>query len=278
MKFLDCDYVRLDDHSFWILHGYWDLFGTKVFEPGSERKNLVNQKTYDKLPKNYVSQQINEDRVVEHYHPRDYDTSKLKGVWKKFWKALAKVVGEEDVGVFGSQLLGFRLVKDVDFIVYGKENCKKIRENIGEVRSAVGGGPISDGHVEYQSKKIHSHFSPVRNSFKKALKKKWSSIQVREGVLSTVRFAYKLGEVPENLWARPSEGLSTIEGVVVDDFGTSFCPRTFKVKNREGVFTIGTYYWPYHQCVRRGDQVFVIGNKRGDAVTIDTPDHGLIID
>ncbi|MBR9678602.1 MAG: hypothetical protein GOU97_04905, partial [Nanoarchaeota archaeon] len=107
------------------------------------------------------------------------------------------------------------------------------------------------------------------------LRNKWSSLQIKKGVLSTIRFAYKEKEFPENPWDAPTEGLTTMSGVVVDDFGASFCPRVFTVKNDKEVVKVASYFWAYHQCVKNGDMVFVTGNKRGGYVTVDTPHHGI---
>ncbi len=275
---MDCDYVQLDDHSFWILHGYWNMIGTQVFKLGNERFNPLTRKHYDKVSSRFITEEINSSSIVNRFCPKKCFRKKknsLQGVWKKIGNALSKIVGEDNVGIMGSTLIGFPLKKDVDFIVYGKKNCAKIQRNIDWVKGFVGASEISNDHVKYQVKKYGSFHNTSINSFQELLRNKWSSLQIDKGILSTIRFAYKEKEFPENPWQNPSEGLTTVSGVVVDAFGTSFCPRTFIIRNSKGLVKIASYFWAYHQCVKKGDKVFVTGNKREGFVTVDTPHHGI---
>jgi len=67
-------------------------------------------------------------------------------------------------------------------------------------------------------------------------------------------------------------------GKVTDDFGTNFCPRSFKMKNRDKEYTVATYFWIYQSCVKNGDFVEVYGNLReGDVVTLDDFDDWIKI-
>ncbi|MBR9678344.1 MAG: hypothetical protein GOU97_03590, partial [Nanoarchaeota archaeon] len=191
---MDCDYVQLDDHSFWILHGYWKMMGTLVFKPGSTRFNPLTGKHYDKVSTRFILEEINPSSIVNRFCPKNCFRKKkhfLSGVWKKMGNALSKIVGGDNVGIMGSALIGFPLKKDVDFIVYGKDNCEKIRRNIDWVKGFVGASKISEDHVKYQVKKYGGFHNTGINSFQDLLRNKWSSLQIKKGVLSTIRFAYK---------------------------------------------------------------------------------------
>ena len=110
------------------------------------------------------------------------------------------------------------------------------------------------------------------------LANKWSSIQISPGILSTIRFVYKKGEIPENYFDKKIDGKVKIWGKVTDDFGTNFCPRSFKMKNRDKEYTVATYFWIYQSCVKNGDFVEVYGNLReGDVVTLDDFDDWIKI-
>ena len=169
-------------------------------------------------------------------------------------------------------LIGFNIEKDVDFVIYGKENCKKIKNNIKFIREYLGATEITNDHIKYQINKYKGRFSEF-NNFDKMLCNKWSSIQIKDGILSTIRFAYKENEVYENYFDRKIISIVKIKGKVIDDFGTNFCPRTFTVNANGKNYIIATYFWIYQSCVKNDMEIEIIGNLReNNIITLDSFD------
>ena len=97
-------------------------------------------------------------------------------------------------------------------------------------------------------------------------------------MIDWIVYLEKYKTVPENYFDKKIDGKVKILGKVTDDFGTNFCPRSFKMKNRDKEYTVATYFWIYQSCVKNGDFVEVYGNLReGDVVTLDDFDDWIKI-
>ena len=277
MEALDCHYVQDNNDNFYIVKGYWhekNVYGCKVFSPNEkgDRLSKINGEKYEKVILNSLKpgKITNIKKIFDPREKTKLALEELKeSVWGKFIEVfLISGVKIYDVGIIGSYLLGFDVKKDVDFVIYGKENCVKIKQNIKFIKNYLNATSITGEHINYQIKKYNGQFSK-KNSFDKMLANKWSSIQISPGILSTIRFVYKKGEIPENYFDKKIDGKVKILGKVTDDFGTNFCPRSFKMKNRDKEYTVATYFWIYQSCVKNGDFVEVYGNLReGDVVTL----------
>ena len=92
-----------------------------------------------------------------------------------------------DIGIFGSYLIGFDIVNDVDFIIYGRDNLYKYYNNIDLIKKYCNCTDISDEHIEYQYNKFKNLYNH-NCDIKTIISRNWSGIQVDKGILSTPRF------------------------------------------------------------------------------------------
>jgi len=281
----DCDYVLDKKNRFYIVRGYWnnkDILANLVFIPSIEgdRYNKETSLFYKKvIDENILPVKLNKADIKKIYKPREkfkHFHNILPKPWKTLAEKLAEIVGIDHVGIFGSYLIGFDAKKDVDFFVYGLENFHKIKNNISKVFDSVNGRAITDEHIQYQIKKHAKYFSDFSN-FEKLLQKKWSSIQIAKGILSTIRFVYNENEVPPNPFSSPVDRQIITTGIVIADVGCDFSPRIFEIKFGEKIYTVATYLWIYQSCVRIGDTISVKGNLHEDGKTITLTEfsHGI---
>jgi predicted nucleotidyltransferase len=210
----------------------------------------------------------------------------LDGRWLNLAEALLEICPAEALGVLGSALVGLDQrpdgvrIKDVDFSVHGRENHDRVKEQIGELRARSGATAISPSHVMRHSRKFGAPFAPWLNTWTKTLNRKWSSLQLAEGLLATVRFAYAAGEEPEDALAFPLLAQDVVvSGVVSEDQDVDFMPRRFRLETGAGEREAVSYFWGHQSCVRRGDHVSVSGDLReGGLVTISSLRHGVRIE
>ena len=231
------------------------------------------------------------DHIVEIFEPRKRIKSFLKQenetVWHKIFSYLTDVlkIPKDDIGIFGSYLVGLhknqdgRQIKDVDFAIYGLTNFFKVRQGIENLLHYFGFTHISDDHIRYHTQKFGTLFNSGVNSFEKTLANKWSSIQIKPGLLNTLRFVYKPEEMPNNPVTSEIAGSIQIEGVVEDEIGTNFMPRIFIIKSGDRKFRIVTYFWAFQSCVKNGDYCLITGNlhKDEETISVDTSAHGIKI-
>lgn len=286
-RYIDCDYVIDSSNNFFIVKGYHhpgdDLFACEVFvcDPSGERLNS-NGLRYKKVIGNEILC-ISKETVVRHFKPREAKIrNNLSGVWKSIYNYLLEIgITFQDIGIFGSTLIGFPLIKDVDFVVYGIDNLKLLKNNMHKLKADLGFTDITKKHIRYQANDKYCKFhNPNTNSMKKTLMNKWSSIQIKDGLLTTIRFAFKQDEITDAFKFDHNDGNKEVclEGSVIEDFYTNFCPRIFKVRNKDGTHTIKTYYWLYQACVKNGDRVLVRGRRMDDdSININNYNHGIII-
>jgi len=230
--------------------------------------------------------------IAEVCRPRDALKRFLQqedgGLWRLIVERLGEIAGVpvDDIGIFGSYLVGLnqgldgRQVKDVDFVIYGFDNYRAVRAGFPELLASLGFGPISAEHVAYHARKFGSQFAPGSSTFELTLANKWSSMQIAPGLLNTLRFIHKDDEAPPDpLAGLPIAGEAEVAGVVVDDDGANFMPRTFRLAAGGGEYLVVTHFWAFQACVRRGDRVSVRGNLHADGSTLslDLPVHGLRI-
>ncbi len=284
MKYEDCDYVLDRKNNFYIVKGYWNfknILCSRVFalDPNGERYNTLLKRNFRKVL-DFGLITLSKKEVKRIFEPFEFyasNKSLLKGVWAKIALQLEKYVGE-DLGIFGSFLLGFEVKKDVDFVIRGVKNCIKLKKKMQKIREKLGFTSITKEHINYQVKKYGAFHNLRKNSFEKMFKNKWSAIQIKPGLLTTIRFIYKEKEIPENIFENRIVSRIKVAGEVIEDIGSNFCPRYFKIKSKNEIFTIGTYYWVYQSCVKVGDKVIVEGNLRKNCViTLDGPNDGVII-
>lgn len=313
-EFTDLDYFLSKDKIVYLVKGYYHplggVFAYPVFWPdekgdreharwGRYRKDVSDfgKKIFELHPEyrhNFVPQNtplVPESHILEVFDPRNriknFKQEWQGSVWHDIFNYLVDKleISEGDIGIFGSYLVGLNKntdgnhIKDVDFAVYGLENFYKIKNGIEDLLNYFGFSHISKEHIAYHQKKFGKLFNARINSFDKTIANKWSSIQIKPGLLNTLRFVYKKNEIPENPIKGEVIGQTQIEGVVTEDIGTNFMPRTFKVKSNKDFYTIVTYFWAFQSCVKDGDKVVIAGNLHADGKTIsvDSTKHGIKI-
>lgn len=224
-------------------------------------------------------------RVVARYRPTEAGLAHLEGRWHDLAQGLLGLVPREDIGIIGSALVGLdryadgRRVKDVDFAVFGRKSRELLRAGLAELREQAGATPISPAHIAYQAGKFGRWFQPGLNSWEKLLARKWSSLQLAPGLLATVRFGYQAREVMPDPLASPVVARQSLRGRVVEDEDVDFMPRRFVVRASGERVAVASLFWGHQSCVRMGDQVVVVGDRRADGtLTVTRLDHGIRIE
>ena len=245
--------------------------GIRIHESGFR---YTKEAIYDviKIPKN---------SIVRHFDPRQANIkSNLAGIWKLIYDQLINAgIPQSDIGIFGSTLVGFPLSKDIDFVVYGMDNLLKVREKLPSIKSRLGIFDIQLKHIEHQITKYSKRHSLLTSNFEKIIPNKWSALQISDGILSTIRFAFKDNEVPDKFNQHMlSEGIGiSVIGEVIDATYSDFCPRLFTIKLGYKIYHVSTYEWAYQSCVKKGDRVAVKGVCIGDNIFINKFEHGVRI-
>jgi len=273
--FKDCDYFRTSGNDFYIAKGYTHpeggVFSTHTFEPSFEGDRInKNGLTYQKVIEDRIKT-IPSREIVEVFKPEGAEIKKqLEGEWQQIYMCFLEMgIEEENIGIFGSSLIGFPLKKDIDFIVYGMKNRNVLKENMTELKRKLGFTDITDDHIRYQTAKNSKFHNPSFTNFSETLKNKWSSIQIRPGILTTVRFGFRNNDLPSELEFFPQETEEGViqNGVVVNDGYVDFTPRVFQIENFDKqAFWVKTLFWMYQSCVREGDKVCVRGTKTSPGV------------
>ena len=265
----DCDYIIDKQDRFWIVHGFDSIksliYANLVFIPckSGDRYNKIINKNYKKVVVNHQNISILKINSVKSvFRPDKFfkeNYSILPLIWKKIPRALIKLgIPKNKIGIFGSYLIGFDIVKDVDFLVYGFDNYLKVRRNINRIRAFVNAKPISKKHITDQNNK-YNHFMSNKTSFKKVLANNWAGLQMSEGVLSTIRFVYNLNKLPKDNTLKRGK-LKTFEGQVIKDFRTNFMPRIGFIKCDDKIIRVLSYFWMLNSFLKIGDKIKIRGD------------------
>jgi len=281
----NCDYVLDKNHNFWIIQkGGPVIYANPVFfaDKQGDRYNHITKKRYKKvIVKNQNPEILKKSQIKKVFHPKEYfnkNFRRLSGIWKKIPESLMCIgIDKKNIGIFGSSLIGFEIEKDVDFVVYGKENCIKVMNNIDFIRKYVKANKISKNHINYQSKK-YSLFLTPKNDFKKMLRNKWSSLQIAKGLLNTIRFVYKINEMPKDIEINKGKE-KVFSGKVTDSFDTNFVPRIFYIDSCGKLIRVLSYFWAYQSCVKNRQKVKVFGNydKKNNTLYLSKKNHWIKI-
>lgn len=254
------DYIQDMNDNYWIVSYQHNgiKYGYPVYIAGGngERIHPESGLTYKKsfeilreIPETYKNV----------FHPKEcFEMNKnhLPGIWMKLIEAVHMIgIEDKDLGIFGSTICGFPIKKDVDFIIYGKENLKKYYENQMFVKAYMDADYISVEHTEYQYSKYKELYSP-KMDLKKILSNNWSGIQLKNGILSTPRFiSEKYMDIPK------IDGENEIMyGTVMNSLNSSCTPRYFNLSIDSNDYTVITPFWMLQSCVRDGDHIEIYGN------------------
>lgn len=270
------DYVLDNNDNFWIVHKIYKNipYGRMVFQ-------VDNVGRYNKITKKYYKKVINDNGDVEFliknikkvfYPALFYKENKvcLPKEWKLLSDLLLKIgIKEQNIGIFGSYLIGFDVEHDIDYVVYGKDSYELIKNNIDYIHQYLKVTSITNHHIDYQCKK-YKHLYNEQNDLSKIISHNWAGLQFREGVLSTIRFIKKTNHYIN------MEGIEkTIKGIVLDDVGTNFLPRIGKIKMDEGIIKVITYFWMFNAFLKKGEKILIKGlyNKKKKELYLINKDH-----
>jgi len=266
------DYVLDYTDNFWIV-GYIDneFKGYIVYEVDdkSDRYNHITKKYYKKC----ACQKF--DKIPAYkkvFKPNTFyldNKDKLKGVWKKYVQAL-NIIGikDENIGIFGSYLVGFDITKDVDFVIYGEDNLNKYYEKNDFIKEYTNSTYINEKHIMHQYNKHKSNYHE-NTDLLEIVSRNWSGIQISENVLSTPRFIDKNKQhIPPDNNIRE---IITFE--VIDGFKTAMLPRQAKVKYNDEEYTVVSFLWKYQSFLKKGDVVETKASINHDLKTIILVDH-----
>lgn len=276
-KVEECDYIIDRKNRIFIVRGYYNdeyILAYLVYQPSESGRYNQNGIRYEKvIYSNQLPYKVRFEDVVKVFKPREkYSESKdsLPRGYEKFPSAFEKIgIPQNDIGIFGSYLVGFKEVKDVDFILYGMKNMEKLKNGLECFCSEANVLPIDSAYVERCIRKlsVYSPYPTYIGSPHTLFSNRWSTFKVN-GEFSTIRFGYKENEIPPNPYSSPVEREVVIRGQVTDDAHCGFSPRRFKI----GEYEIATYFWLLQFCVKKGQRVEVRGNLHADGKTITIDD------
>lgn len=301
----DLDYFRTRDDTIFLVKGYYhpeglviavpvfwgDLKGERIHSSGRRyRKDVKEIYRYPEIPK--CASRIPLSNIVEVFKPRkafeQFWAESNDSVWRRIALALHNTAGVplDDIGIFGSYLVGLAnrdnggLVKDVDFLIYGLDNFRKLKDGgFREIQRNLGFGPISEDHIKRHEEKYGKYFEPGLTNFSETLKRKWPTLQIGPGLLNTVRFIYKEGEIPPDPVSSPPAGKIRIRGKVQEAEKVHFMPRVFEILSSGKIFRVVTYFWAFYCAVKEGDKIEITGtlHQDGNLITVDDYDSGIKI-
>lgn len=312
MKFQDLDYFQTKSGIIFIVRGnlhpdrrvlacpvYWpDTSGDRISYAGDRyRKEIIEVADDDRINLTFADKSkfvprngflVPLEQIIKRFDPRKC-VNKFKiefagTVWRSIYDEVSRSgVAEKDMGIFGSYLVGLyrnmsgEMVKDIDFLVYGLDNCILLKSKMNRILAETGLSPISKQHIKYETQKLGRMFSTEHNSFGLTLANKWSSIQIAPGILTTIRFVARPGEIalPDTFFD-PIAGEGIFKGTIVDDFGLNFVPRQFKMMSGGKLYKVITYFWVYHQAVRVGQCIEIRANvHQSGLLSIDRYSQGI---
>lgn len=284
---IDLDYFRTNDDIICYVKGYCHPDGLisaiPVFWPDSQGKRIHESgRRYCKDVKDRIIKIPVED-IVEVFKPtaafERFLAESEDSIWRKIALAFIEAgISQEDIGIFGSYLVGLAkrdggIIKDIDFLIYGLDNFRKLRNGgLERIRERLGLGRISQDHINWHAQKYGRYFKPGMTDFQKTLERKWPALQIAPGVLSTLRFVYKKNEIPPNPVASDPLRKITVQGKVIKDEGVHFMPRVFEISSSEGIFKAVTYFWAFYCAVKEGDLVQITGTLHKDRILITLED------
>lgn len=270
------DYILDYEDNFWIIDsiegnipkGYMVY---KVCEEG--RYNPITKKKYEKMCSANITKIPKYKKI---FKPNEFyinNKSKLEGVWKKYVDSLNKIgIKDEDIGIFGSYLIGFEITKDVDFVIYGIDNLKKYYDNVDFIRNYIGATSITNNHIKHQYLK-HKDLYHEKCDLLKIISRNWSGVQIKEGVLSTPRF------IDRNFMETPIDdsGREIIRCKVLDGLTTALLPRRAEVIINNERYIILSNLWKYQSFLQAGDEIECYGNIDRDNKTITLYDSNCYV-
>jgi predicted nucleotidyltransferase len=311
--FRECDYIKTHDGIIFIVRGYHNPLGqvraTPVYFPdknGDKIERSTGQRYFRKIesfdrslisslhPEYISSDPVRKDEpsvfvpitdIATHYKPED----KMQQAWRDgilkntIWENLIAAMHDcaqipiADIGIFGSYLVDLNTPEsDIDVVVYGIDNVKKLRSNFEKIINKPKLGRLDDENLLDAAKWHSNNYKVSVDRIFRMTKRQWSRIRCGD-TRQFIKFAYKQDEIPGNIITTPPLTEIKMNGIVADAFGTHFSPRIAKIETNGKIIDIATYFWSWSSCVADGDDVEIFGYLRKDGereyVTLDLPCH-----
>ncbi len=265
------DYILDYDDNFWIINNITDGVpkGYIVYRTCDEgRSNHITKKQYFKEIETKIVNIPLKYKMI--FKPREFyqnNKNNLNGIWKDYVDTLNEIgIDDSDIGIFGSYLIGFDIEKDVDFVIYGKDNLYKYHDNIEYIKNKCNVTSITENHILHQYNKHKFKFSE-KCDLKEIISRNWSGIELSNGVLSTPRFI-DLNNMNIPL-KKGEDKIITVE--VIEGLTSVMLPRVAKVKYKEEEYTIYSTLWKFQSFTKDGDILEIFAN-------VDEKDKVIIID
>lgn len=254
------DYILDENNNFWIINNITDKpKGYIVYKQnnnGNRYNNitkLLYEKTYNE-PITYVPTKYKMIFKPQKFYIENKD--KLTDIWKDYVNILNEIgISDNDIGIFGSFLIGFDIIKDVDFVIYGIDNLERYYQHNDYIKNKLNANYISNEHILEQYNKHKNRF-PKECDLKEIISRNWSGIMLENNVLSTPRF------IDRNNYIIPSKnGIdSKIQVKVVDSLSSSLLPRIAKVLYDNSEYTVISSIWKYQAFAHKNDELLIYGN------------------
>ena len=251
------DYVQDLNDNFWIVNLIDDYYkGYMVYEvsdEGTKYNNITkkkyikhNQKGFEIIP-----------AFKKIYSAHDFYKShknKLSGVWKSYVDALNEIgISDDSIGIFGSYLIGFDITKDVDFVIYGRDNLNLYYNYNDYIKNRINATYITKEHMKHQYEKHKNNYSSKCDLFE-IISRNWSGVQICEGVLSTPRFVDLDNQVS------PKDGEKQIVQVeVISGLESAMLPRFAEVLYEGEKYKLISNVWKYQSFAKSGDILECLG-------------------
>jgi len=254
------DYILDNNDNFWIVNNITNNIpkGYMVYKVSNEgRYNNITKKKYIReseeeiinIPTNY--KKIFKPQKFYLNHKKD-----LTGIWKDYVNILNEIgINDKDIGIFGSYLIGFDINKDVDYIIYGKDNLHKYYQNINYIKDKLKVTSISKEHIEYQYHKHKDKFNK-KCDLLEIISRNWSGIELDNGILSTPRFIDK-----NNMNLPLKQGIDKkIKVKVLEGIYSVMQPRESLVEYNNDIYKVLTPTWKFQSFAHKGDILEIYGN------------------
>lgn len=255
------DYVLDYDDNFWIVNNITDnkYKGYIVYRVNETGK-------YNHITKRYYLKDNDNNGIIEIpklykkvFKPRKFyleNKNNLEGIWKDYVNCLNEIgISDEDIGIFGSYLIGFDISKDVDFSIYGKENLHKYYDNVNYIKNKLNVTSITTEHINYQYDKHKVKFNESCD-LKEIISRNWSGIELPNGVLSTPRFIdINNQSIPKK---QGEDKLITVK--VIEGIYSAMLPRVATVEYKNDKYKVYSTLWKFQSFAHKGDILEIYGN------------------
>lgn len=255
------DYILDYDDNFWIVNNITDgvAKGYIVYRVSDGGKlNYITGKGYIKDNDNNGILEVPK-KYKRLFNPREFyknNKCNLEGIWLDYVNVLNEIgIEDNDIGIFGSYLIGFDITKDVDFSIYGKDNLYRYYENIEYIKSRLNVSSISEEHAEHQYNKHKVKFSE-KCDLKEIITRNWSGIELDNGVLSTPRFIdLEYMSIPQKRGVDKEVEVKVLEGI-----STAMLPRVAIVTYNNEEYKVLSTLWKFQSFAHVGDACRLYGN------------------